>query len=86
MITNTKKIGPTNGIVTSGEKIPIIWTMRTRLAPMRKRKDPNEESANIPPRKKVSRILQFPVGPSEENEQFPVVIVGHGPVIWFMVF
>ena len=31
-------------------------------------------------------MLQFPVRPVCENEQFAVETVGHGPVIWFIVF
>src|SRR5881396_1775865 len=31
-------------------------------------------------------MLQFPVRPVCENEQFAFEIVGHGPVIWFIVF
>src|SRR5438552_9458564 len=53
---------------------------------MRNRAEPNEAMSQIRPSSTTSRMLQLPVGPLWENEQFALEIVGHGPVIWFIVF
>ena len=53
---------------------------------MRNRAEPADARSQIRPSMAVSRMVQFPVGPFWENEQLEVETVGHGPVIWFIVF